>query len=148
MAGELKGKALRLLSMREHSRAELARKLAPLGTVAEVEETLDRMTELGFLSDARFAASWVRSKAGRFGVARLRHDLKQRGVDQETIDEALETECRDDELERARAIWRTKFGKVAEDRREWGRQARFLQGRGFSASVIGKLLKESPDESA
>lgn len=144
----LREKALRLLSMREHSRLELARKLAALGTPEEIDATLNRMVELGLLSDARFAEAWVRSKARRFGTMRLRHDLARRGIDPELIAHALASECADDEIERARAVWQSKFGRPADDRREWAKQARFLQGRGFSTSVISKLLKENPDESA
>lgn len=147
-ADRLRQKALRLLALREHSRAELARKLAGLGTPGEVEATLDRMAELGLQSDRRFAESWVRSKAGRFGTARLRMDLARRGVDADTIAAVLSEADSGTDIERARAVWAAKFGTLARDRREWARQARFLQGRGFSTDVIAKLLKEGPDEPA
>ncbi|AUN95914.1 regulatory protein RecX [Pseudazoarcus pumilus] len=147
-ADRLRQKALRLLALREHSRAELARKLDGLGTPDEVEATLERMAELGLQSDRRFAESWVRSKAGRFGTARLRMDLARRGIDADTIVEVLGAADAGTDIERARAVWATKFGTLARDRREWARQARFLQGRGFSTDVIAKLLKEGPDEPA
>jgi len=144
----LRGRAIRLLAQRDHSRAELARKLAGHGSGQEIDATLDRMIELGLQSDSRFAQAWIRSKSGRFGVARLRHDLARRGVEREIIDAALASECPTDEIDRARTVWAVRFGHPAEDRREWAKQARFLQGRGFSSAVIGKLLKENPDEPA
>ena len=144
----LRERAIRFLARREHSRAELTRKLAPHGTPDEVEAVLERMIALGVLSDARFAQSWVRSKAHRFGLARIRHDLAQRGLDRDTIDAALENEPLDDEIERARAVWATRFGSIADDRREWARQARFLQSRGFSTATITRLLRERPDDAA
>jgi len=144
----LRERALGHLARRDHSRAELTRKLAPHGSAEEIEDVLNRMTELGLLSDNRFAEAWVRGKAGRFGTARLRHDLAQRGVARDTIDAALDSECTEGEIERARAIWHSKFGAAPSDAREWARQARFLQGRGFAGDVIRKLLKENPDESA
>lgn len=144
----LRERAIRFLARREHSRAELARKLAPHGTSDEVEAVLERMIALGLLSDARFAQSWVRSKAYRFGLARIRHDLAQRGLDRDTIDAALENEPLDDEIERARAVWATRFGSIADDRREWAKQARFLQSRGFSTATITRLLRERPDDAA
>lgn len=148
----LRERALGLLARREHSRAELARKLAPHGTEDEIGTVMARMVELGFLSDARFAQAWIKSKAGRFGLTRLRYDLAQRGIDRDTIDAALKSEAVDSEIERARAIWHVRFGVrqslIASDRKEWARQARFLQSRGFSTSVISKLLKESPDDTA
>lgn len=144
----LTGRAMRLLARREHSRAELARKLAPHGTDEEVGAVLDRLSELGLLSDHRFAEAWLRSKAARFGMTRLRRDLIQRGVDPDTIEDALAADPLDDEHERARQVWRTRFNVTASDHREWARQARFLQGRGFSTDVIRKILREAPNESA
>lgn len=144
----LTGRAMRLLARREHSRAELARKLAAHGTDEEVGAALDRLSELGLLSDHRFAEAWLRSKASRFGMPRLRRDLIQRGVDPDTIDDAIEAEPLENEYERAGQVWRTRFGTIAGDHKEWARQARFLQGRGFSTDVIRKVLREAPDESA
>jgi regulatory protein len=148
----LRERAIGLLARRDHSRAELAHKLAPHGTEDEIDVVIARMIELGLLSDERFAQTWVRSKAGRFGLTRLRYDLAQRGVDRDTIDAALESEAVDSEIERARAVWHARFSArqslIASDRKEWARQARFLQSRGFSTSVISKLLKESPDDTA
>ncbi|ANQ83592.1 regulatory protein [Azoarcus olearius] len=144
----LRERAIRHLARREHSRSELARKLAAHGDADAVAEVLARMDELGLQSDTRFAEAWVRGKAGRFGAARLRNELARRGVAAETIAEALASGCADGEFERARAVWQSRFGAAPADAREWARQARFLQNRGFATDVIRKLLKESPDESA
>ncbi len=139
---------MRMLARRDHSRAELARKLAPHGTDEDVAAALDRLNELGLLSDHRFAEAYIRYKAARFGESRLRRELAQRGVSSETVDAALEAEPLDNEVDRARVIWQARFGCAADDRREWARQARFLQGRGFSTEIIRKVLREAPDESA
>lgn len=145
----LKERAIRLLARRDHSYNELARKLAADGAAAEdIEETLSRMVELGLLDDRRFAEAWIRSKARGRGVVRLRHDLLQRGVSREIIEAALASETADSELDRARELWRGRYGTRPADQREWARQARFLQARGFSTDIIRTLLKESPDESA
>lgn len=144
----LTGRAMRLLARREHSRAELEGKLGPHGTDQEISDALDHLTELGLLSDQRFAEAWLRSKSARFGGPRLRRDLMQRGIDPDIIEEAIQSEPLEDEYERACQIWRTRFGTPSSDRKEWARQARFLQGRGFSTDVIRKVLREAPDESA
>ena len=144
----LRERAVRYLARRDHSRAELARKLADHGTSEEIEDVLNRMSELDLLSDRRFADAWVRGKAARFGTTRLRHELARRGVAPETVDEAIDAECGEDDLARARAVWRAKFRSAPADAREWAKQARFLQSRGFAGDVIRKLLKETPDESA
>ncbi len=147
-APTLKDRALRLLAQREHSRSELLRKLGPHGSHDEIDAVLERIAETGLQSDQRFAEAWVRAKAPRFGSARMRRDLIERGVERDLVEAALAGECTDDDAERARRVWAAKFGRAPADRREWARQARFLQGRGFSTTVIARLLKESPDESA
>jgi regulatory protein len=146
MAMNLHDRALRCLAMREHSRTEMARKLGPLGTEDEVNTELDRLVELGLLSDARFADAFVRAKARRFGASRLRVELARRGVSAELIGEAIEEGCGDSELERARDVYRRKFATPPEDAREWARQARFLQGRGFSTDIIRRVLREHPGD--
>ena len=144
----LRERALRHLARRDHSRAELARKLAPHGETAEIEAVIERMRELGLQSDERYAEAFVRSKATRFGAARLRNELARRGIDRDRIDEALAGECVESEAERARAVLRGRFSSPPADAREWARQARFLQTRGFAPELIRKLLKEPYDESA
>lgn len=142
---------MRLLAQREHSRAELARKLGPHARQdQEISVLLDHLQEVGLLSDARFAASWVRAHAPRFGGLRLRHELKERGVAEDVAEAALAEELGaeqgefGDEVERARAVWEKKFGAAPGDAKEWARQARFLQGRGFSSDILRKVLKDLP----
>ncbi len=150
-AAELRSRALRLLANREHSRAELAAKLRGEAEAAEIGQLLDRLAETGLQSDARFAESFVRSRADRLGTPRLRAELVRKGVAEALIDEALATrqeEAPGDELDRARQVWHRKYAQPPQDAREWARQARFLQSRGFAADVIRKLLKEPFDESA
>ena len=100
----LRERSLRLLAQREHSRAELMRKLAGHAEVDEISAEIERLAELGLQSDARFAEAWVRSKAARHGLSRLRRDLAQRGIAQDLIDETLQHADLDDKLARARAV--------------------------------------------
>ena len=139
---DLKARAIRLLARREHSRAELARKLAADGTQEEIEAVLAELTASGLLSDARYAEAYLRTNAGRFGAAKLRQTLRAKGIAGELVEEQLAAADAPDELFRAREIWARKFGTTPADAREWARQARFLQSRGFSADVIRKLLKD------
>jgi len=144
LSDALKGKALRLLARREHSRAELARKLASEGSLEEIASVLDQLEQAGLLSDRRFAEALVFSRAARFGAARLRHDLKARGVAEEIIAGALPQDAAD-EAARAREVWRRKFGAAPADRADYARQARFLQQRGFATDIIRKVLKEQQE---
>ena len=146
---DLKSRAIRLLTTREHSQAELRRKLASKAEEGEdVEGVLDRMVETGLQSDERFAESYVRSRANRLGASRLRRELAEKGVAEDVVDAALGEVLQEDELARARSVWAKKFGEIPQDRNAWAKQARFMQSRGFSMDVIYKLLKEPFDESA
>ena len=134
---ELKARALRHLVRREHSRAELARKLAPHAeSESALNAVLDILLSRKHLSDERFAEERARSLSRKYGTAKIRQDLKARGVDQAVIDRISSG----DEAERARAILARKYREPAGTREERAKRARFLQGRGFSYEVIKKAL--------
>jgi regulatory protein len=137
-AAELRARALRLLTRREHTRAELARKLAPHAASDQVVEMLlDGLVEKRLLSEARYAEERARVLARKFGAARIRQDLKAKGVSAEIIERL----SGDGELERAAAIVRRRFPAVATTREERARRIRFLQGRGFSYDTIRAVLR-------
>ena len=139
---ELKARALRHLVRREHSRAELARKLAPHAESPEaVQRLLDELAVKKQLSDERYAEERARCLARKYGAARIRRDLQAKGIDPQVIDAVSSG----DELERARAILNRKYRTPAESRQDLARRARFLQGRGFSMAVIGRLLRSSEE---
>ncbi len=142
MSNELRQQAIKLLARREHTRVELARKLAGLGTQEEIDAVLADMEASQLQSDNRTAENYLRSNASRLGAARLRHTLKTRGVAPELIEEQLAQADLPDEIERARAAWSRKFSAPPSGAKEWARQARFLQSRGFASDIIRRLLKE------
>lgn len=145
----LKACALRMLALREHSRDELRKKLlTKTQDRDEVELVLDRMIEVGLQSDVRFAEAFLRSKAARMGADRLLRELQQRGISKELALAAMDDVLDEDEWARAHALWLKKFGELPQGPKEWARQARYLQSRGFAVHVIRKLLKEPFDESA
>lgn len=140
----LKGRALRYLSAREHSRSELARKLARhTEDPAEVERVLDELAAKGWLSTERFVESVVHRRAARFGTARIQHELQQHGVHGAEAAAALDT-LRQSEPERALEVWQRRFGTPPATPAEKAKQMRFLAGRGFSTEVIRHLLNKLP----
>ena len=142
----LRQRALDLLARREHTRTELQRKLAPhTEDPDEVSELLDELSKRGWLSDARFAESLVHDKQAKFGATRLAYELRQRGVPDEVVREQL-AELKGSELDRARQVWHSKFGAMPEDAKARAKQMRFLQSRGFSLDVIGKILRGTADD--
>lgn len=139
---ELKARALRHLVRREHSRAELARKLAPHAESPEaIEAVLDLLLSKKQQSDERFASERARILSRKYGAAKIRQDLKAKGVDQEVIDRVSSG----GELERASGILKRKYREPATTREERARRARFLQGRGFSSEVIHRLVLAPED---
>jgi regulatory protein len=165
---------LRHLARREHSRAELERKLRPYA-LAEAEATgaeaagaeaagaagladdvataasarlcavLDGLAACGLLSDARAAESLLAGPGRRLGSRRLKHALQSKGLAPELVWATLE-QSRTTELERARELWRRRFGEPAAQPAERARQARFLAGRGFDADIVRRVVKGLADE--
>ena len=142
-APSLKGRALRLLSQREHSRAELERKLKKYeeepGSLAAA---LDELAAKDFISEARVVQSVVHQRAPRMGAARVRQELQHKGIAPAAIAEAV-AGLRETELARAREVWARRFEIPAADAKERARQARFLIARGFSGEVVSKVINAS-----
>jgi regulatory protein len=140
MSGTLRERALRLLARREHARCELSRKLAPHAESPEqLEAMLDNLAERGLLSDERYVEMRLNGRSGRFGNARLAHELRTQGVADELVKQAL-TNVEDEQL-RAQQVWQRKFGNQAVDAAERARQMRFLINRGFSGETIRRVLR-------
>lgn len=137
----LKGRALRLLSQREHSRLELIRKL---GAHAESPEQLDRVLDelerAGLASPARFAESLAHRRESRFGLRRIEQELGAHRLDDAVSAPVLER-LRGTERDRALAAWRKRFGTPAPDATERARHHRFLAQRGFTADAISWVLR-------
>ena len=139
---QLKARALRHLVRREHSRTELARKLAPYAeSPAAIEEVLDLLASKTQQSDERYAEERARVLSRKYGAARIRHDLRTKGVGEQIVERV----SRDGELERARAILERKYRAAASTPEERAKRARFLQGRGFSTEVILRLVRLSDE---
>src|SRR5471032_548602 len=142
----LRGRALGYLSRREHSRAELSRKLTPhLGEGDSLDTLLDALEREGWLSNERFVESVVHRRGTRLGTSRIVHELKRNGIDETLIQDAG-AELKKTELTRARDVWSKKFGELPTTPAERAKQARFLATRGFNGGTIVKVLKAGDDE--
>ena len=163
----LKGRGLALLAQRDHSRIELKRKLmrhaqaeaeqaraseqrggederdsgaaAVVPAADHVAEVLDWLQSHRYLSEERFTESRVHARAPKFGNLRIRHELSQHGVT--LTPEALQ-KLAATEFERAREVHQRKFDTPPANATEHARQARFLAARGFSADVVGRLMRQ------
>ena len=139
----LKARALRYLAAREHSRQELARKLARHAQEGDnIDAILDWLESQKFLSQERFAESLAHRRAARFGNARVLSELHSHGLDEHIVG-VVKDALLADEDERAWLIWQKKFGAAATDAAEAARQQRFLQQRGFSHSAIRAVMRRA-----
>ena len=141
----LKGRALRLLSQREHSRAELERKLAPHEEEpGELAKALDELQARDFINDGRTIESVVHRRSGKLGAGRIQQELAAKGLSGEAVAEAMAS-LRETELSRAQDVWRKKFGQPPEDAAQKAKQMRFLLTRGFGAEVVRRVIKGEDD---
>jgi regulatory protein len=142
----LRERALRLLARREHSRAELARKLQP-HVVAEDDlvALLDDLARRKQLSEERYAESRANALSRKFGAARIVQELRAKGLDKGLAQQAG-VAARLTEVERARAVWTRKFRAAATTREERAKQMRFLQSRGFSFDAIRAVIRAADED--
>lgn len=141
----LKGRALRLLSGREYSRAELERKLAVFEEhPGELAQALDELQAKDFINEQRVVDSVLYRRAGKLGTARIRQELQTKGLDPGAVLDAV-AGLQETELARAREVWRKKFGSPPEDAAARGKQQRFLLARGFSSDAVRRVVAGSDE---
>ena len=144
----LKGRALKLLAAREHSRKELERKLAQHeAEPGQVKAALDELQARGFIDEQRVVDSVVHRRGARLGAGRNRQELLAKGLDAERVSAAVAA-LKSTEAERAREVWRKKFGVPPADAAQRAKQARFLIARGFSGEVVRRVLAWDPEADA
>ncbi|HSH40714.1 MAG TPA: regulatory protein RecX [Arenicellales bacterium] len=140
---ELREQAMRWLARREYSVHELGERLRGRGhTGAAVAEVVEELKSRGLVSDRRFAESLVRSRIERgYGPLKIAHELRAKGVDDSLVEEML-AEDEEQWADRLRTIWERRFGRAPGDYREWARQARGLQSRGFTAEQVRRVIPD------
>ncbi|MBK5942089.1 regulatory protein RecX [Halochromatium roseum] len=139
---EIHSRALKLLTTREHSRLELARKLRQRGYPApEIEAVIDALVADDLLSEERLIAAYVAERLAKgFGPVRIRYELREKGLSDEKIQPYLELE-EETLVECLSMAYRKRFGDEAiGDRREQAKRSRFLEYRGFPRDLIARFL--------
>lgn len=140
--------ALRLLESQPRTRADLAQAMARRGVPADAATAvLDRFTEVGLIDDEAFANAWVTSRHSGRGLGRraLSQELRKRGVDDETVRQAVATVSADDErtaavdLVERRLRTMTGLPRDTQIRRLVGMLAR----KGFSQSLAMSVVLEA-----
>ena len=140
--------AVRLLTRREHSIEELRRKLLSKGYPPDtIEPVIQKLAGKRLVSDERFTSSFVHHHAKRGqGPVRIRAELRQQGIPDSQLEEALRS-ADIDWVQLARDVRRRKFGATApRSLGERAKQARFLQYRGFDAEQLRAAFREESGE--
>ena len=142
----LKGRALRLLGNREHSRLELQRKLiAHVRDGTELDAVLDELQARGFINEQRVVESVLHQRAGKLGAARVRQEMQKKGLSPLAVNAAV-AQLQGSELARAHAVWARKFADqdpgadAALAATVRARQVRFLAARGFARETIRRVI--------
>jgi regulatory protein len=146
-------RAIWYLSRREYARLELKQKLSHAFSDTEwqriesspstpelIESVLEHLAQNNWQSDARFANQISKTKGERYGSARVKQTLNQKGLAREIIDEKI-NELAESEPQRAYEVWQKKFGQLPTNSAEYAKQTRFMAYRGFSFDLIKKILK-------
>ena len=107
-------------------------------------EILERFAEVGLINDAVFAQEWVQSRGRRSGAARLRQELRQKGVAEEVIADAIDGRGDQADLTNAREL-ATRKAATMKGLDQVVRQRRLtalLARRGYSSAVIRRVIGE------
>lgn len=140
---EAESAALKLLASREHSRLELARKLAVRGFAEEAVETaLDRLIQGGAIDESRLAEHYVHERMGKgFGPVRIRGELRRKGLAEAVVDRHL-GRVSDDFANAMVRVYDRRFGdEPPQTPAEFAKRARFLEQRGFTTDSIRRFLR-------
>jgi regulatory protein len=141
-------KALGLLVRREHSRRELVRNLVDRGAESDrSEDALDRLAELGYQNDDRFACALARTRAAAgYGPQRIRAELATHALTAEQIAVALEA-CETDWHARAGELVARRFsGAKLADPKQRRKAIEFLLRRGFDHASTYAAVKQTLED--
>lgn len=141
---------LRQLAMGPRTRKQLEDKLRDRGAAPDVAaRVLDRMSEVGLVDDEAYAEMFVRSQQETKGLATsaLRHELRRKGVAEETVDAALEEIDPEHEKEQARALVARRLRTMRGLDREvqTRRLAAYLARKGYGPGVSYQVVREALD---
>lgn len=140
-------RAAALCARSEQAADDIREKLFKWGLSSnEVNRILHQLTEQGFLNEERYARAFVKDRFAFNGWGRIKiaHQLRQKGISSEVIDEAMnvidDTAYRERLVELLRSKWR--MVKNREQRAAWAAMMRFAASRGFETSLSSECVKQ------
>lgn len=137
----LADKVMKFCSYQERSRLEVRRKMAALKMPpAEAERLLADLVEMNFVSDERFADSFIRGKMNikRWGKVKMRIELHQRGISDEIINQKFDEI--DDEQYFANLRYLVEKWSRENPQGEKVKLIKFLLSKGYEMGDINAIL--------
>ena len=144
---EAYNRTLGLIARREHSAAELRRKLASRDYDADIiQRVLEQLQDRGLQDDGNFTEEYIVAKKRRgFGPLKITAELQHHGIGRQMLRGPLADQS-EEWLELCRHAMQRKYGETAvTDQRDLLRRSRFLQQRGFAAAMVAKVLRENQE---
>lgn len=138
-------RALYLLGRRAHTRKELSDKLCRVVEAPVAQQVVQRMEELGLINDYDFAQRYLRDLAHRkgYGAARLRQEMRKKGLSSEIIDQALgEFAQQEEPREALRTLISRRYEHSLSSEKGRARTIAALQRRGYQYADIRAVLAE------
>ena len=140
-ASRLRKKWLSLLMRREYSQRELKQKATGFDDVLIIE-MLQEFEQNGWQSDLRYAQALLRNRYNRGkGSLLIRHELKDRGVRDEHIDEAFLEYPRALWVEQCQLLYKKKFPVASKNFQEQQKRMQFLARRGIDPDIIREVVQ-------
>ncbi|MCQ9207973.1 MAG: RecX family transcriptional regulator [Omnitrophica bacterium] len=141
----------KLLSYCQRSTREVKERLRKKGfNPAVTRKTIKYLSEINYLNDQEFAKSWIRSKmqSSPVGRAVLRYQLRQKGITEEVLEQALgELSSHYDEFRVAKklvASRRLRYKGLKDQKKLKKRLYDYLRRRGFSSETILQAINHKP----
>jgi len=143
---ELLHKAASYCSISEHCVSEVEEKLTAWGvSITDKQKIIDRLISEDFINEKRFCIYFVKDKFrfNKWGKIKISYAMKQKGLSNEQINNALSTIDDGEYEELLASILKTKLVglKYEYEYEKQGKLFRFAQSRGFESNVIDRILR-------
>lgn len=143
--GQCLAKAYTYLSIRQQSEKELRTKLYKKYSLKSINLVINRLKELNYIDDLKFAKAWIEQRQSNRGPKMLKLELINKGIAKETIEKMLGTEVRnkDNELENAlNLVEKKKWSQNMTKDEQYTKIGGYLARRGFDYEIIKRVIKE------
>ncbi len=136
------------LARRMHTKSEMYKKLIKKEYATEIcEKTIEALIELGYINDSDYAERYTKDAINlkKHGINRIKRDLKQKGIDDEIIDQTI-SELDIDNSEILAKLVEQKAEKLdLNDIKQKNRLIGFLLRRGYKYDEIFSAIREYGD---